>query len=248
MTQKNMNLLGAAAILSMLVSLVAGCQRADGIAIRDYYFAEGDLHKRLMHVFRPIGAAADAPADYWCQYLTKTDTSLILLSYYFDKDRNMRQLGVERIAETGVLQQSLTILEKDSTGRLSQTNVEIKSAAMFPFTVRDTNTMVVYSVRYALPGSASTHVRIERNRRYVGAGPDFVFKGKTYPTIKMRLAENVTSEGEGNATISGQGEEWYARGLGRVYYKKSFGSGQVSEEYKLVDVLDCTEKNGACFE
>jgi hypothetical protein len=238
----------AAAILSSVVYAALGFQGAKEIALRDYYFAEGDQHKRLMHVFRPVGAALDAPADYWCQYLTKTDSGLVLLSYYYDKDQNMRQLGAERITKSGVLQESLTLFEKDSTGRLTQTKVEIKSAAMFPFAVLDTNTMVVYEIRYALPGSTGTHVRIQRNRRYAGAGPDFVFRGKTYPTIKMRLAEEVTSEGEGNATIKGEGEEWFAKGLGRVYYRKSYGSGQVSEAYELVDMLDCTAQNKACFE
>jgi hypothetical protein len=62
----------------------------------------------------------------------------------------------------------------------------------------------------------------------------------------MSISETVTSEGEGNATISGVGEEWYAEGLGRVYYSKSYGNGQISEAYELVKREMC--KEGAdCF-
>jgi hypothetical protein len=242
MTRITIFSLVASAILSCLLVL-AGCQSTDGISIRKYYFAEGGY----MYTYLPVGAAQDAPADYWFHHMIATDSGTWLQTHYFDKDKVCRQMSAELITPSGAVQKELRIFEKDaSSGRLMETKAELISSAMYPFEVLDTNTMVIYEVKYALPGVSNQKVAIRRNRRFAGPGPSFTLDGKTYATIKMSISETVTSEGEGNATISGEGEEWYAEGLGRVYYSKSYGNGQISEAYQLVKRKMCKE-SADCF-
>ncbi len=225
--------------------MLTGCQSEDNSDIRKYYFAEGDINKTRLYIYKPVGAPSDAPADYWLQTLTKNDSGLYLRTVYYDRNKDRRQSATERITPTGSLQKVLQIFEKDSVGQLRESQAAIMSGAIFPFHVKDTNTMVIYEVKYPLPGAAH-QVVVRRNRRYGGPGPAFTLHGKTYATIKMLLSEKIIAEGEGSATIQGFGEEWYAAGLGRVYYSKSYGDGILSETFELVDVRDCPSAE-PCF-
>jgi hypothetical protein len=245
MTYKIAILVWWSAILSSALFLTR-CQSADGEDIRRFYFAEGELKGGKIYVYRPVGTPADTPADYWYQKMIQTDSGTFLMSRYLDKDMRVRQMSTEKITASGAVQKELMLFEADPVDKqLVETPVRITDGAMYPFQVLDTNTMVVYTVRYQLPGRSDQRVVINRNRRYAGVGPTFKLAGKDYATIKMKLIEKIVIEGEGDATIDGWGEEWYAEGLGRVYYKKSLGDGRVSEEYELVEVRDCA--SGGCL-
>lgn len=225
--------------------ILFSCESSNAKQLRDFYLGSNrEQDKGTLFIYRPVGAEPTAPADYWYQKRLETDSGTYLQVRFYDKDKVLRQESLEKIAQSGVLQKQLSIIEKSAeTGQLEITKAELISNAIFPFEVVDTNTMVVYEMKYALPGRAGQKVAIRRNRRFAGAANDFTFEGKKYPTIKMILAETVTSEGEGNATIQGEGEEWYAKGLGLVYYRKSYGSGEISEEYELVQILPCPDAN-----
>ena len=56
-----------------------------------------------------------------------------------------------------------------------------------------------------------------------------------------RLHISETYEKEGSAEIQGEGEEWYAKGLGLVYYRKAYDKGRLVLEYRLKDVFPMAE-------
>jgi hypothetical protein len=234
-------------ILALAMHLLSGCQGTSDLEIGKYYLAEGDLMQGKMYVFRPVGTAEDAPADYWFHKMIDTDSGKYLQVQYFGRDSVCLQTGLERVSESGAFQKSLKIVEKNAqTGVRSETDVQIKSGAMFPFVVKDTNTMIVYEINYQIPGNTAQSISITRNRRYAGAGPEFRLGNKKYATITMKTAETVSNVGEGSATIKATGLEIYAEKLGRVYYAKSFGAGQISEAYELVEIRDCP-RGEPCF-
>jgi hypothetical protein len=223
----------------ILLAFLARCQSVGMKDIEEFYFPVGALSNGKLYVYRPVGSALDAPADYWYLTTIQTDTGLYLHSIYYDMDKQMRQFSRELMSSTGAVQKELTLYEKFGNEKtLSPTKATIKSAALYPFAVKDTNTMIIYAIKYALPGRYQTSVLIDRNRRYGGAGPNFSLDGVPYQTIKMTITEKIMSEGEGTATILGIGEEWWAKGIGRVYYKKSLGDGQVHEEFELREVRE----------
>jgi hypothetical protein len=75
----------------------------------------------------------------------------------------------------------------------------------------------------------------------LGDAPDFEYDGKNYPCIRFGLVETIGNKKEGIAEVEGKGEEWYAKGLGLVYYRKTYGGGTFKMEARLTDMFPMTE-------
>ena len=80
-----------------------------------------------------------------------------------------------------------------------------------------------------------------RKRRFLGDAPDFEFDEKKYACIKFSLQETIGNEKEGVKEVVGLGEEWYAKGLGLVYYRKIYGNGSFKMEARLTDIFPMSE-------
>jgi len=144
--------------------------------------------------------------------------------------------------ESGVLMRDYFLYEPDtSTGVLSRTQASLRSPFVFPFEVTDSLGVYLFHLSYVPDHLPEATIYVIRNRRYLGDGPLFDFNGKAYPTIRMGVREVVGHDQEGSAEVEGTGEEWYAKGLGLVYWEKRFGQFGLERAYRLKEVISMEE-------
>lgn len=223
-----------------LFSLLAACTggRRD---IRDFYFPVEKLAGGKVYEY--ASAEGDSiPPDYWYFRSVRADSGLFFVGTYYDESFQVGQLVREKIGDNGSQARDYFLYFPDSTGQRNiRINTRLESPDVFPFSVKDSTGVFLFSLQLQQPGDAGT-VYLIRNRRYLGNAPDFEFKGKKYPCIRFSLREAIGKSAEGDAETESRGEEWYAKDLGLVYYRKETGSkGLIRQDYRLRDIIPMDE-------
>lgn len=221
--------------------LIAACSDKQR-DIRDYYFPAKDL--TVGRVYAYTSEEGDTTERrYWYYRTFVRDSGIFLAGTQYDRFFEINQLVREKIVESGSVARSVFLYEPDmATGKAVPIEADIESADMFPFLVRDSLGVFLYALRYRPLSDTSATVYLIRNRRYLGDGPMFEFGGKKHPTIRFGLHEAVGHSQDGAAEIEGHGEEWYAKGLGLVYFSKSFGAeGQIRFAFRLRETFSMQE-------
>jgi hypothetical protein len=218
----------------MLMCYLTACD--DGRRnIRAFYFPEEALFTGQVYEFETRQNGAPS-TDYWFYRSFERDSGLFLSATYYDQQFVIRQIVREKLVESGSLARDYFLYEPDTaSGRLLRVQARIESPNLFPFSVKDSLGVFLFSLKYHPSADGVESNYVIRNRNYLGDGPDFELKGKKYPTIRFRIKEVVGNEREGAWEAEGLGEEWYAKGIGLVYYRKSFNKGQIVLESTLKD-------------
>ncbi len=218
------------------------CDKSGRRNIRDYYYPALDLQEGKVYAYDMLVNGVSAP-DYWYYKSFVRDSGLYMSSTNYNRNYQIDQMVRERIADDGSVARSYLMFEQDSaTGKAIQVPARLTSPTIFPFSVKDSMGIFLFSVEYHPAGSPGSKIYLIRNRYYLGDGPSFPFQGKNYPCIRMGVREAIGNESEGASEIEGKGEEWYAEGIGLVYYKKSYGDkGQLQREYRLKEIFSMEE-------
>lgn len=217
-------------ILTMAVFV---CSCGDKKNIKAYYFPINDLKIGQVYEYETAQNGVKRP-EYWYFKTLDRDTALYLAATNYDHQFAVVQIRSEQVVANGVLAREYYLYEPDTTeGKMRQIKAELLSADVFPFEVRDSLGVFLFKLQYHPAVDSSSTNYVIRNRRYLGKAPDFDFDGKKYPCVRMGVREVVGNEKEGSWEAEGIGEEWYARGLGLVYYKKNFNQGKLVLESTL---------------
>lgn len=230
-------------ILYLIVVGIAALGCGDGRRnIRDYYYPALDLQQSKVYAYEMTVNGASAP-DYWYYQSFARDSGLFMSATNYNRNFQIDQMVRERIADDGSVARDYLMFEQDSaTGKVIKIPAKLTSNVLFPFSVKDSLGVFLFSVEYHPLDNPGSKIYLIRNRRYLGDGPDFTFEGKTYPCIRMGVREAIGNESEGASEIEGSGEEWYAKGIGLVYFKKSYGAkGQLQREYRLKEIFSMEE-------
>jgi len=223
------------------ISLLAACSenRRD---ISDYYFPVENLSKGLVHAYASEEGDT-TERRYWFYRTFVRDSGVFLVGTQYDRHFEINQIVREKIGESGSVAREVFLYEPDTaSGKLIAVPTEIESPDLFPFSVRDSLGVFLYKLQYRPVSDTNATVYLIRNRRYLGDGPEFTFDGKKYPTVRFALHEAVGHSKEGAAEIEGHGEEWYAKGLGLVYFRKTFGQeGQIRFAFRLAETFPMAE-------
>lgn len=224
-----------------LLTLLAACAN-EGQNIRDYYFPVKDLLGGKVYAYTAeMGDTTER--RYWYYRTFARDSGLFFTGVQYDHFFQINQIVRERIDPSGAVARQVLLYEPDTaTQRLLPTEAIIEADDLFPFRVRDSTGVFLYRLKYRPPSDTSAEIYLIRNRRYLGPGPVFEFEGKKYPTIRFGLREAVGHRAEGAAEIEGTGEEWYAKGLGLVYFRKAFGEqGKIQLAFRLRETFPMAE-------
>ncbi|MCC7244930.1 MAG: hypothetical protein IT269_04590 [Saprospiraceae bacterium] len=214
--------------------------------IRAYYFPVEHFRKGQVYEYEVTQNGITAP-EYWYFRGFQRDSGLFLAATYYDQGFQIGPIAREKITEKSVLLRSYFFYEIDSTrlneenGGQVQSEASIDQATVFPFEVEDSAKVYEFALRYRPATDPGTEVEIRRERRYLGAAPDFEFRGKKIKCIRFSLREIVGNSDTRLPELSATGEEWYAKGLGKVYYRKTYGDGAVSIEATLKDIFPMAE-------
>lgn len=227
--------------IAIIVSIGFACH-LDRRNIKDYYYPVLDLQKGSVYVYE-LNVNGEKTTDYWYLMGFARDSGLYLASTNYDNQFQINQIAREKMTENGAVARSYYVYEQDSaTQKAIQTEAVLKSPDIFPFSVKDSLGVFLFSLQYSPISEVQSKIYLIRNRRYLGDGPDFEFNGKKYATICMGIREAIGNEGEGSTEIEGVGEEWYAKGIGLVYFKKVYGDkGALRREYRLKEIISMDE-------
>lgn len=212
--------------------------------ISEYYFPVKDL--RAGKVYEYVVSQNDSVMpEYWYYRTFVRDSGLFLVGTYYDHRFQIGQIVREKITKSGALAKACHLYEADSNpetegGQIHTTTI-IEAPNKFPFSVSDSSGVFLFKLQFHPPDDPNATVYVERNRRFLGPAPDFEFDGKKYPCIKFSLTETIGNEKDGVAAVEGRGEEWYAKGLGLVYYRKTYGGGSFKMEARLTDIFPMAE-------
>lgn len=224
----------------VFISLLAACTAGGHRDIRDYYYPVLDLQGGKVYVYDLAQGDSTAP-EYWYYRTFVRDSGIYMAGTYYAPNFQIGQIIREKIVSNGSLARNYFLYGLDSAGNQVQIPATLDAPNLFPFEVTDSAGVFLFRLHYQPPGENAT-IYLIRNRRYLGDGPDFPFNGKQYPTVRFALRDAVGNEQQGAAEIEGLGEEWWAKDLGLVYYKKSYGTaGQLTYEYKLTEIIEMEE-------
>ncbi len=209
--------------------------------IRAYYFPVETLRDGVVYAYDRADIDSVAP-EYWYYASFLRDSGQFLSGTYYDAKFQISQITTEKITSSGALTRSYFLFEPDSSGE-KQVQIPTRIAAnnVFPFRVTDSLGVFLFSLQFNPPAEPGSTVYLIRNRRFLGDGPDFDFKGKKYPCVRFGLREAIGNKREGSAEVEGTGEEWYAKGLGLVYYRKQYGTQGFNFSYRLTDTFTMPE-------
>ncbi len=203
--------------------IIAACQNLGKRDIRAYYFPAKELYKGQVYQYALTqnGSTAD---EYWYYRSTLRDSGLFLTATNYDRYFQIDQITTEKLFESGAVSRDYYVYEPDTvTGKAKQARAVVESPNVFPFQVTDSLGVFLFRLHYAPANDTATKIYVIRNRRFLGDAPDFELQGRKYACIRFGIKEVVGNEKEGASEVEGQGEEWYAQGIGLVYSRKDFG-------------------------
>lgn len=221
--------------------LAAACTEG-GRDLRDYYFPVEELRVGKVYEYDVAQDGVSSP-EYWYYRTYRRDSGLFLASTYYDSRFQIGQIVREKIVDGGSLARDYLLYEADfETGKQIQTTAVIESHDLFPFRVKDSTGVQLFRLHYRPATDPASAVYLERKRIFLGDAPAFEFKDEAVPCVRFGVLETISHEKNGVAEIEGRGEEWYARGIGLVYYRKVFGKeNPVKFEYRLKDIYPMSE-------
>jgi hypothetical protein len=226
--------------------VVLSCRQNDRRDIKSYYFPIFEMRDGLVYGYDMTirqGDHQESLVDYWYYRSIVRDTGTYLIGTNYTPDYEVSQIVTEKITSTGAVARAYHMYEPDSaTNKSIMMRSRLDNGDVFPFEVRDSLGVFLFSISYWDPEHPDERQYLIRNRRYLGDGPDFEFEGRTYKTIRLKVQEILGNESEGSAEIPANGEEWYAKGLGLVYSVRKFGqNGQIQRTYRLRERLTMDE-------
>lgn len=231
-------------LLPCLFFTLLACGSGDKRDISEFYYPVKDLRSGKVYEY-VVSQNDSVMPEYWYYRTFVRDSGLFLVGTYYDHRFQIGQIVREKITKSGALAKECHLYEADpdpeAEGGQIHTTTVIDAPNKFPFGVSDSSGVFLFRLQFHPPDDPSATIYIIRNRRFLGDAPDFEFDGKNYPCVRFGLQEAIGNEKEGAAEVEGRGEEWYAKGLGLVYYRKTYGSGGFVVEARLTDIFSMAE-------
>ncbi len=212
--------------ITLLTAVLCSSCGDDTRNIREYYFPLKQLQDGLVYEYHAVNNDSLAPTRWYFRSLV-LDSGIYLTGMNYTPDLTPLQFSREEMVKNGMLLQDLFLYETDSTGNQQRIDVEIIAGSVFPFEVRDSGGIFLYKVSWQPPSDPGATIILVKNRRYAG-DTTFVFENKRYDAVVFEVKELLSHEQEGFFEREFSTTEWYAKGLGLVYYRK-----EIAEDFIL---------------
>ncbi len=223
--------------------LILGCDpdSKSDTNISGYYFPVKDLMEGMVYEYQSVNDK-NAPPEYWYHKSVETDSAFYFTGTYYDEQFVVRQFFRAEVVSNGLLLQDQFITAfEDSTGVQSQLHAEIKYGNAFPFDVEDSTSVFLMQLKWVMQEDPLITTTLTRNRRFAGK-TTYNYNGTELPCVEFKLVEEVDNEEVGHLSKEYTGKEYYAKGIGLVYYKKQIDDNFVLEyELKGIYTMDKLE-------
>jgi hypothetical protein len=223
-----------------LAAIFAGC-RSDGQRdISAYYFPVDKLRGGRVYEYASREGNASI-SEYWYYRSFQRDSGQFISATFYDRNFQIGQIAREKVTDAGIVARDYFLYEPDEqSGKQIKMKTVLESPMMYPFHVSDSNAVFQFGLQYHPAWDPEATAYIIRDRRFLGNAPDFELKGNKYPCIRFSVRESIGSK-KGDPEVEGRGEEWYAKGIGLVYARKTYAQGAVKVENRLVDIFSMKE-------
>lgn len=230
--QRPFGLIQAGALLLSVLSFT-GCSPGDKDYrdISDFYFPYESLSAGSVYLYRNP-AEPDAPADAWSYQSFREDDKWLLTCQNYDQALQVRQFQLESIVPTGVLSDAYVLYERGKDGQLAKVKADIDQANLFPFFIRDTAGVYIFSLHWKDAADSLKETTLVRNRRFL-KDTSFAYRGEVMDAIVFEVRDLIELEEEGILSVETTGIEVYARGLGLVRRTR-----RINESLSLEFTLD----------
>ena len=220
-------------MLVMVASLfLVQCDFKTNNSLEDFYFPAEKLSEGLIYRYDFSG---DFPDEYWYVKSFPERDSMVLTITVYDALQRQQQISRELRTSSGYVQRDLFLYTHDGKGT-QRTDAEILRDDLFPFEVKDSLDVFLYSVRWQeeLDGEIAQK-RLIRNRRWLGK-ETLQLMGEEVPVMVMQVQDQIEDEREGTLSLSAQALEYYAEGWVLVA-KEQYVGGNLFRSFHLVDTL-----------
>ena len=211
---------------------LSSCVSNDQIDIREYYFPVEQMEEGLVYEYRSLGNDSLGPS-YWFYKSIETDSALYFTGTYYEADFTPRQFFRSEIVSNGCLMEDYYLYAVDSLGKTQRLAAEVQAPNAFPFIVRDSGGIFLFKLHWVFNESPLQTTTLIRNRRYIGK-EQITWQGKPLDCAIFEVKELVDDFKEGHLEKQYPGLEYYAKGIGLIYYKKEISDNFVLE-YELAD-------------
>ena len=205
------------------------CQSGDGYKdIRNFYFPLKSLDEGIVYEYKPVNNDS-FPHEYWYYRSLFPGDSIFLSATFYAPNLIPKQQMTQKMTSTGMTLRDMYLYEPDSNRSDVQHQVPVKvvSDDVFPFKVRDNGGLFVYHIQWSPPQDPKASIRLIKNRQFLG-DTTMIISGENVPVIRFLVKELLEYESDGVFEQTFSGEEWYAKGIGLVYYQKD-----ISDAFQL---------------
>lgn len=213
-------------LLPCLLLLTACDDRRD---VRAYYFPVRELINTdgLVYAYENTGTLPGPELEYTYYLGVDLDTALYLSVTKYGPNLAPAQQSRERIRNDAVVLEEHTLLPPDSNGIAQPVETDLIFNRVFPFYLfPDDPSPYGYRMRFNSPETPGATSYVTLNRRFL---TDTVINvlGQDYDALVFDLGGEVSMRDPeaGDISPSFGGYEIYARGLGRVEFKRHLGDG-----------------------
>lgn len=230
------------AFFILAFAFLLACNEGGKRDIEAYYFPVKQLRKGQVYEYA-VSNQDSIALEYWFYRGLVRDSGLFLAGTFYDQNFEIRQIIREKITKSGAIAKECNLYEPAPETEAGQTQIAtlIESPNLFPFSVRDSSGIFEFKLHFSSPYDPGSKIYLNKKRRYIGNVADFEFDGENYPCIRFAVYESISSQENGRPDLESFGEERYAKGLGLVYYNKSYGNNTVKVEARLTDIFSMGE-------
>jgi len=234
------NILSFFILLTILV--ITSCSKNEK-NLKSFYFPFEKLEKGLVYEYKSLN---DMPTEYWMYFSKKIEEKYQIRSVNITPNGKKIQEVIEKEVSNGMKMVEYNLFNYDSLGRQITTALDILSPASFSFAEPDTSNIYIFKAKLQDPFDETISTTIIKNKKF-SRFDTFNYNGTDYPIIVINIKELIEQEKKDDGYLtppSYDGEEWFAEGLGLVYYKKDIND-DFKMEFRLNNIMTINEFNSS---
>ncbi len=200
--------------------------------LKAYYYPIEELREGRMYEYKIVGNDSIVPEYWFYTTVNSEDGAIFLTGQGYDYAFNVNQFFKEEIVSNGVLLDDYRLFFQDNTGQSVPVFPKIEEANVFPFEAKEVSGFLRTRMLWQNPLDTLLSTVFTRGRQFQGF-EEYDYLGKSITCAKFLTTEYYESDHkeEGFSEHRGNTIEYFAKGIGLVYYKKTIDEDNVLEYY-----------------
>jgi hypothetical protein len=205
---------------------------------RDYYFPLEQLSKEAKVYEYEYRFRDTSFKSYWYYQTIQQHDSIYLVGTCYDANFNQLLLMREQKVKNGMRLSDMYFYGVNTEGYTVRSRANIEGGAVFPFTVKDSNSVFINIISYGDTKDSTIKTTLTRNRRFLRP-ISYSFKNTQYDALlfDMKEEQSVSDPKKGGIAHVFKIEEIYAKNIGLVYSKRHMSDSDFVE-CRLLDITD----------